>query len=329
MNNNTEHIEPVELLTKYFAGETSEAENTQLAEWRKAMPENEEEYIRFEKLWNYSGSDALKSEINIDKEWNYLNSKISGKEKPVFGVGRIIAIAASILLIISLGIVGIRSTQYISQKTGNTETAEYILPDGSIINLNANSKITYNKKFGEGSRKLKLQGEAFFNVTPNKEVPFVISTRQASIEVVGTKFNVKAYKHQAEVKVTVTSGKVNLSSRKEPRVKTLIIAGETGNLKKENLSVEKIELENINDYAWKTLEMSFNNADLPEVADVLENTYHISVQLEEKLKNCRITVSFENQDLADVLKVLKSTLGLKIQVENNTIILSGSGCIQE
>lgn len=325
MENHSEHSTPVGLLTKYLAKEAGMDEIAAVENWIGSSDENRQEFEAFNKLWNYTAAGSLKAAIDIESEWKYLAGKTVRPKPRAASMKRILAIAATILIMVSLSIPGLKLARSVTEKTAGTQLATLDIPDGSQVTLNANSKLVYNRKFGKNSRELSLTGEAFFEVKPNASLPFIIKTGDARIEVVGTKFNVKARKN-SDTKVTVAEGIVQVSPAKKPGIKTLLKAGETGILMKNTQEVQKTPVSDLNDYSWKTKLLVFENTSLQNVADVLANTYHVGFIVEQPVSDCAVTVTFTNQELQDILKVLQHTLNLKIQVSDKKIILSGKGC---
>jgi transmembrane sensor len=316
----------MELLPRYFANEASPNERLEVESWRSESELNRKEFDAFAKLWDITISVSDKKDIDINKEWNKMESVISPAKGKIISLGRVLRVAASIVLLISLSYAGYRLNSTKSEKSPVSEMKSFKLPDGTLISLNANSKISYNKGFGKDHRKLTLKGEAYFEVAKNPNLPFIISADGASIQVVGTKFNVKAYKAGAEIKVLVKEGTVKLFETAEPEKVAILNAGETGTFDKTLKVVKKQVSANENDIAWKTLVLDFNNSSLDEVAQVLRNTYHTDIEVDPKVKDCPITVHFEQKDFESVLEVLRSTLELKITSEGHRIIISGKGC---
>ncbi|MBI9067660.1 MAG: FecR domain-containing protein [Salinivirgaceae bacterium] len=326
MDTENKHIVPIELITRFLANEASVNERTQVEDWRSAASENEKEFQSIRKLWNVSATLGKKEEIDIDKEWQIMDKAITPAKGRVISLARVIQIAASLLILVTLSFLVIQQSKTISQKTAVAEVTQVTLPDGSIINLNANSKITYGKDFGTANREITLKGEGFFEVVSNKNMPFIISAQGATIQVLGTQFNVKAYKNQEEVKVTVIEGVVELSEAKQPTKKTVLLAGETGIYMKKKKAIKKKPSNDLNDISWKTKYLSFENTPLNQVIDILNNTYHKDFVVDNKVKDCKVTVAFRDKDLASVLKVLKSTLELHITLNNQVFYITGEGC---
>jgi len=200
------------------------------------------------------------------------------------------------------------------------------LPDGSKVTLNSESKIIYSKNFGVENRAITLRGEAYFEVAKNATMPFIIDAQGASIKVVGTQFNINAYKNKGLVKVTVIEGTVQLFETNQPTKNAVLNAGETGVYLKQKNTIIKHSKANLNDVSWKTQKIEFINTPLIEVLEVLHNNYYIDFIVDDAVKGCTITVSFDQKDLASILKVLKSTLNLNVSRQGKKIIITGDGC---
>ncbi len=326
MNNKNKYSVPIELLSKYIANEATETERAELEQWRNANNKNSKEFNAFYKLWKESEKVKHYADIDIKAEWNRMEKTISVTATKTISITRVLQIAASVIVLFGLSFLLYNQTQTISTKTQFAQVQIIELPDGSKVTLNSKSKITYSKEFGKSNRLLTLKGEAFFDVTPNTQMPFIIDAQGATIKVVGTKFNVKAYKYQPEVKVAVVEGTVQLFETKQPTKKAVLNAGESGIYIKKKKAIKKRPRIEANEISWKTMKMSFENSTLLEVVDVISNTYHVSISVSDVVMDCTITVEFDQKDLASVLKVLKSTLDLRITKQGDTILIDGEGC---
>jgi transmembrane sensor len=326
MNNDYQHIDPVGLLPKVFAGEASPEETTLVEEWRAADPKNQAEYEVIGKLWKFSGEAAEPGEIDLDAEWKRMEAALVPVHSGKSVMMRIMQIAASLVIITVLGFMAIKFSGNKSEKAPASAQTSVILPDGTSVSLNAGSVITYKKDFGSTHRNVHLKGEAWFEVMKNAELPFVISAGEANIRVTGTKFNIKAYQRLNDIRVTVTEGTVKFYNNVEPDKEITLHAGETGVMNKSNRVVTSMLTGNLNDIAWKTGIMDFHDTPLSDVTEVLINTYHRKIDLDPAIGNCPVTVRFENRELDAVLNVLRSTLDLKITTKGRHITISGKGC---
>lgn len=325
MDTHDKHIDPVGLLPRIFSGEASPEENRLVDEWLLADPANREEFNAFARLWNITSAASPEDPIDIDSEWQIMNSRISVVPVRILPMVKVLQIAAAIILVTLLGYTGFKITGPRGEKSPANKTMTLQLPDGTALTLNAGSKITYKKGFGTFHRNLTLRGEAFFEVEKS-EIPFIIFADEASVRVTGTSFNVKAYEDRSILKITVTEGTVSLYETGKPQKETLLYAGETGIYDKSVKTIRKLAASNPNDLSWKTRVIDFRGTPLSEVAETLSETYHVTFDIEPALENCTVTVHFDNRDLGSVIEVLKTTLDLTIIQKDELISITGKGC---
>jgi transmembrane sensor len=326
METENTNTDPVAMLPKVFSGEASPEENKLVDQWISADPANREEYDSFARLWNLTARAAGSAEIDLDREWRLMESAMDPVRSRSITLAGIFRIAASVLLITSLVLAALHLTGTRTEKAPAKVLATVALPDGSVVTLNAGSKIMYKKSFGISNRDLELKGEAYFEVKQNAGLPFVVETGKTSVEVTGTKFNIKAFKQDTMVSVTVTDGAVRFFVKGQPARETTLYAGETGTYDPSANTMNKTGNENPNILSWKTRVMEFYNTPLVVVTEVLMNTYHVPLEIDPALRQCTITVSFENQELDAILDVLKSTLDLTITKKGKRFAITGKGC---
>jgi len=325
MDSENKHIDPVGLLPKFLSGDATPEVKRRVNEWLSADPANQAAFEAFVKIWEMTSTVTGTDDIDLDSEWRKLESAIIPVRTIPFAWKRIIQVAASIILILTIGIVGLKITGSRSEKAPMHELSTLNLPDGTYISLNAESRIIYKKGFGVTHRNLSLKGEAYFEVEESG-IPFIINAGEASVRVTGTKFNVKAYADKPEVKVTVTEGTVKLYETDQPQHEASLNAGATGTFDRSGKVIKKQLSVNLNDLSWKTGIIDFQNTSISEAAEVLMNTYHIQLEIDPALGNCLLTVRFDNQELDSVISVLKSTLDLSVIRRKRYISISGKGC---
>src|ERR1035437_2347567 len=215
MNKDKDHIE-IYLLTRSLTGEANQEELELGRHCTEASDGNRKQYEEVMKVLSAADKTSTHQNIDVDAEWmrhiTTFNPSVaespSGKS---ITLSTVFKVAASVLLIIGFSYFGWRYMSQKSVKTNMAETNEMILPDGSKVSMNARSKLTYHKKdFGKASRIVSLEGEAYFEVQKNPAVPFIIKLDGAEVKVLGTSFNVRAYKDMDKIEVTVAEGKVTL-----------------------------------------------------------------------------------------------------------------------
>ena len=206
---------------------------------------------------------------------------------------------------------------------------EVILEDGTEVIVNRHSSLRYSKSFDQEERKVYLSGEAWFDVATDSTMPFVIDAGTALVEVLGTSFNVNAYKDNPTVEITVESGLVALSSKEDQKDLIVMKAGSGGSYNRSQKSLKLIPTSDPNTISWKTRELFFDASTLREVAELLNKVYdtHIVI-MNEELASCPITVTFRDQTLEAVLNVLELTLDLQATRAGDEIRLDGEGCVE-
>jgi transmembrane sensor len=219
---------------------------------------------------------------------------------------------------------------YTLQKTVTYQTAEnketVSLPDGSQVTLNRNSLLSYDPDFGDNNRTVKLKGEAFFDVEPDATKPFIILTEKATIQVVGTSFNVNAYDSLSEVEVIVQTGIVSVETKKGDQ-KIQLSAGQKAIYSETNEKLVSTINEDVNFLSWNTQHLVFVESDLRTVIETLKKTYHAEIVITTDIPaTCIVTVTFDKQSLESVLRVLGTTLNLKYTINGNRIEITEAGC---
>jgi transmembrane sensor len=198
----------------------------------------------------------------------------------------------------------------------------FALPDGSLVSLNTDTKIKYPKLFAGNTREVSIEGEAFFQVKPNKEKPFIIHAGNAQIKVLGTSFNVNAYPAAKLVEVIVETGKVRVSAQTNESNELILMPGDKGTLVYSGHSLLKSTNADPNFLAWKTRNLIFKATSLAEVIVSVEKVYKVDIQLADpKLNELLLTARFNDYSLDFILKVIETTFQIETQKVNGQYIL--------
>lgn len=243
-----------------------------------------------------------------------------------------VAACMAILLGIGHGVVQARveaqpeqtATVWLEKTTSWGQKLSFSLPDGSRVKLNAGSSLKYPQQFAADCRHVELVGEAFFEVTKNKDKPFSITSGAVETTVLGTSFNVNAYTDQEAIAVSVLTGKVHVAATSG---EVSLLPHEQGVYQKRKGKIvkEKIDIEKV--LYWKTGVLHFEDAPLEEVANALAKWYGVTITFEnEALKRCHLTATYKKEALATVLASIiytKKSLHYEVSEEKN-IVLSGT-----
>ncbi len=326
------------LIGKRLNGEIAPEETEQLESWIQQSVENRTEYEECRKILEKTDLWIQAKKFDPENAWNAVGSKINSEQGRSTTMARRVyqqfyKYAAIIVIALLLGslayFIGTNTitTHHEIVSAEKQVVNEYVLPDGTRVSLNSQSKLVFPAKFNGDVREVSLTGEAFFNVTPNPEKPFVILAGNAQVKVLGTSFNVRAYPENETVEVVVETGKVQFSEQAvsaETGFKSVYLTpGEKGILVSRRHIPEKTLNTDRNFLAWKTRYLVFNETPLNEVVSHLENVYHVQVSLKDKqLKDLRLTATFDQKSIQFVLDVVRLTFDLNLEQENGQYILS-------
>lgn len=320
MNNNTQISD--DLLVKYLLGEATPEERLQVDQWIAADSANEKQFQQFMLIWHESKKLEKQSTVDTDAAWQRFKQRV--EHKPVKTIplpGRNMnwmRIAAMLIVLIGGSVTGY---YYLNSRmiTLNADGAiiAQTLPDGTTVTLNKNATIRYPRSFNDDTREVTLDGEAFFNVTPDKSHPFIIHANEADVRVVGTSFNVKSNASLTEV--IVETGIVQVSKQKQ---KVTLNPKEKATVKK-NLAepVKEDNTDELYNY-YRTKEFVCNGTPLYRLVDVLNEAYGAQIIIaNDTLKDLPLTTTFHNTSLDGTLEVISGTFNIKIEKQGDQIIL--------
>lgn len=352
MNSSDENI-IVELIARHLSGETSPEQEQQLTLWLEAAKGNRKLFEEYLSVWEKMDRVSTVTGIDIEAEWSLLESQmdesvpeinvsegVESSKKPgrsaslnpttksrpstVFIISRI-AIAA--VLVIALAFAGLYTSRNVGYRTLATAELpeDVVLPDGSTVSLNNHSSLRYPKKFNKEQRDVKLEGEGFFEVKGDPAWPFVITTTELDIRVLGTSFNVNAYESNTEIEVVVSTGEVAVTRHGEiPKTIILKPGSKAVYLKAEEDLKLSTKIDR-NYLAWKTRSFVFEDESLADVSTALNKVYSSDIIIpSDSLKEAKITSSFHEQTLDAILNVLAATLDIEVVESGGQILLKES-----
>ncbi|HEY4876114.1 MAG TPA: FecR family protein [Puia sp.] len=228
--------------------------------------------------------------------------------------------------------------------THNGSKTNVVLPDGTTVKLNAGSKLTYDKNYGNTTREVNLTGEAFFEVVKNKEKPFIIHTKKIDIKVLGTIFNVKSYPDE-KTETSLVRGSIEVtfkdkSSEKiilKPNEKLIVaddklslISAKTKSLKQTFVPIVAIshlnytkEDSTIIETAWVQNKLIFRNETFKQLALRMERWYNVAIRFGDSgTGDLSFTGIFENETVQQALDALQLSGKFNYSMKENKIIIS-------
>lgn len=287
------------------------------------------------KNWKEIQKMSNDKEIDVDKAWNKLFNRLNDNglmEKPapgkrIFYNSYFLRVAAGLLVLISLSAAAylifnrnIVDSRIVVSTEMNQKNLQVTLPDGSIVYLNRNTSIAYNKNPGKDERKVTLTGEAFFDITPDPENPFVVDAGKANITVMGTSFNVISSNSGEAVEVFVQTGKVILSDN-SGNESIELDPGFIGTMKN-NVSL-KVLNDDPNYLAWNTGKLFYDGQTLETVFNDLKKVYNMDIIADDPeilLKTW--TSPIDNQPQETIIRLICTSFNLNFTKVDNTYHLS-------
>jgi ferric-dicitrate binding protein FerR (iron transport regulator) len=216
-------------------------------------------------------------------------------------------------------------TRTFSTKPG--ERATIHLSDGSKVRLNVDSRLTLPADFDEGTREVTLTGEAYFEVTRDTTRPFVIRAHDATVEVLGTTFDVKAYADDHERQVAVAEGAVALRSEQAGTQDTVLLrAQHLGIVSGPHIQTFREDTNIEHRLAWTRGQLVFEDARFREVHRRLERWYDVQVETQVNPRTVdRLNASFDEEPVGEAIKAIAAALDLQYQRDDRTILFYRPG----
>lgn len=201
------------------------------------------------------------------------------------------------------------------------ERARIELADGTRILLDAGSKLTYPVQFSKKRREVTLEGEGFFEVERDESRPFIVNARHAEIQVLGTKFNVRAWEESELITVAVKEGLVSLAQADDSTRQHVLIGGGKQSQLSEEGKLSEVTSTNVEQHtAWMNNEIRMKNVRLHEVLAQLTRWYDFEFHVQDShLLETPITVHIRKTNIDDVFELIGMITHTKVERDSNII----------
>ncbi len=317
-----------EIIINSILGKASDEDLKKLSSWRKLSRQNEISYRLLKKTWEQD------SPAPQHPEYQSLESRIledgfrrPAYEKPLPYVG--LKIAAAVVVICLTAWLSLNSTD--NNETTAIEPEQVVtynptghkskitLPDNSIIYLNAESTLSYQKGFSDSIRYVQLEGEAYFDVEPDANRPFVVETDGIETMALGTSFNIRNYPEDNSINVSLLTGKVKVTDNQAAN-EVFLEPFEHVAFSKDNRSLKMTKLEIDNKSIWKDGIVYFQSSNFSNVIKTLERTYDVEFDTSGYTStDWSYTGKFDNMSLEIVLTRIGYSEGFSSKIEGSTI----------
>lgn len=357
MNNKINITEEEKLaLVNYLSSEFSQKNSEILNYWLKRSNENKFLFDQLSDIWNSVEYKTTESKIDVNLAWDDIQKQIQTRNKKI-SWKKIVRYAAIFIFAFTIGGTANYFIEKSSEDIFHQQMVEYVAPlgsrsfvqlsDGSQVWLNSGTILKYKNSFGKDNRVLHLEGEAFFEVTENKEIPFSVRTSDLIITAVGTRFNVKAYNDENTIETTLIDGSVKLASSTAKLAENIVLkpnekavftkkSGITEvvskNILKEESTATKPKLEIIKSIktapivSWKDQRWIIQNEKLGQLAIKLERRFNVNFIFDnEVLKEFYFGGTLKDESLEQIMQAISYASPIKYAIQDNTVIIMSDG----
>jgi len=324
---------------------TGEGDASELEELESLLQRHPELQLFYNQIITHSSEV---SDVDIDQAYAIHRSKMypapaSRKAKGVVRLLQWSLVAASAIVVLGAAWLLNRNKPAPGNKqtivaSGRDSRSTMTLPDGSMVRLNAKSKISYGEGFGKTTREVFLTGEAYFEVTHNANVPFIVHTDEADIKVLGTKFNVRSYSNEQRMEAALLTGSIELTLHTDVQHKIRLKPSDKIIVKKEaqgeaaitpDTVSKKVELTSIKfqdsvivETSWLNDKMAFYDKPFSEIALDLERQFDVTIEFKNReISAYKYTGVYDEARAEDILKILQMIKPFQYTINNKQITI--------
>lgn len=319
-----------DLIVLYLTGRASPEQRERLETWMKASDRNRAVFEKVKSVWTAPASTELnkRRQEQRDRIWSAGTADVPTESRQLASRWWLRA-AASVLIVVA---VGWGATQWMNEAAVPIAMIEmsnaagmkssYTLMDGTEVWLNAESTLRYPEQFSDTLRWVELVGEAFFDVTPDADRPFVVKAGNTRTEVLGTAFNIEAYDEHDYIKVSLLEGKVNVQNSRADLLSALAPGEQLlFSTTEEEFSIQRF------DYAltfgWKDGTLMLDGADLETFRQVLEKWYGVNtVIIGDPGRDWEIRARYDNENLENVMRDVAFNKNFSYELNGNNLIMN-------
>ncbi|WP_461532845.1 FecR family protein [Sinomicrobium sp.] len=314
-----------EILIRFVKGQLFGKEKSEVINWIRRSEANQEHYNML--VARYSASQFNSKSLDTIKSYQKVN-RATRRFKPTdiqktLGAAAVLLIGVLLFGVLkpdTLDVFDGGDGQLVRAVTPRGVSRTVTLPDGTVVQLNVDSELSYPKEFQDSIREVHLIGEAYFEVKRDEQRPFVVYAGEMNVRVLGTSFNVRSYRNDSEIKTTLVEGSVKLENNNmkpiilEPMQTALFDRSE------KQLDIRDISVEEA--VSWKSGKLVFKGTPLKDVLEDLERKYDVHFRVDDSsLYDNLFTGTFDNLSVEEVLRVFRISSSISFDKKGGEIIL--------
>ena len=337
MSNSDNLSIPFDAITDYLTGAATQQELDEIDAWRALSADNEAYFAQMKEIWF---SIVAERRADFDPQLAFEEFKVN--------VQRLVSCRAVVsgssssshrLVRIAAAVVGAMVVGAAAWFVGYTARSEadgrivvrapqgsqtvVVLPDSSEVHLNAGSQLVYGQGYGIGNRRVALEGEAFFNVRHNDDLPFIVRSKDFDVHVTGTKFDFRNYFNDDEAAITLFRGSVAIDDPAEHRRLATLTPGRRFVYDKKTCAWHVSGVDTTRVGRWTRGQIFFDEKLLTDIAKDLERSHNVNVVIaNDSLRTRRFYGSFDVTDnVTEIVRSLAMSGGIHYRVKGRDIIL--------
>ena len=284
---------------------------------------------KMRKQWDTAPDKTKQDKTDGSRIWNYIRKetfdKVSAKKIHLY---RTVARVASVLFLLSIATSAYfllnlnkeKAATYYIVHSGIQNISSIQLPDGTNVQLGSGSKLTYPTDFRGEKREIQLEGQAFIDVMPDKQKPFIVHTPQMNVEAMGTAFEIFAYAEDDFMETILLNGKINVSLANRPDTIFTLMPDDKIIYSRKDDKVIRSQVNAENYTYWRKGNLSFENEKLLMIIPRLEQWYGRKIFINEKLADTyQFTFKVRDEPLERILYIMgeSSPIGYKKSEDGN------------
>ncbi len=321
-----QNIEPA--IRSYLQGNATADEEKMLYFWIKDNPENRKLLFREKDIWQASELLTRKLSAFEFEHWFELQDRIFGTRQKALHLKQILRYAAIIIFALGAGwlghyfyssdFFGTEQAEFKTVKVSKGQIKEIFLADGTHVWLNSDSQLSFPSNFSENNREVELSGEAYFEVTANEDSPFLVKTKNHTVKVTGTRFNICEYPENKIIETTLEEGKVKIITGNLTKD---LFPGQQSSYNTETARIRISEPDFEIYTSWREGRYDFKNESVCKVFKIIERWWDVKIDYpEEVFKNEKISgVLRRYKPLGQHFNVIRELVPLEYKIESDLI----------
>ena len=324
------------LIGLYLSHRASESEKRQLEAWLQVSSDNRKVFEHLEKLWSVpSGQDDTSDSTWIrDQIWQ----AGTGKQLPALLPTRRNKFPwRKMAAVVVLGLLGawlyfsltqedaaqLPATIALVEKANPAgQRSTHQLPDGTLVSLNAASRLVYPEKFADTLRWVRLNGEAFFDVAKDVQRPFVVEAAGTRTQALGTAFNIQAYAEEDTIKIALLEGSVRVGGIDQSQT-AILSPGQELHVARGKQEFRQQPFNYESTFGWKEGLLVFEEADFAQFCNTIEKWYGVKVEVEgTPPTDWQVRARYQREDLRHVLRDVCFNKNINFKLEDKNVLLT-------